>query len=308
MKKLLCGSSAAKVLLCIALILTLLLGTATAASDKEMMEAAYQAIYAELGIAKDEMVFHISGKGDAANTWNFFFIEKESKLDTDGLIEVVLDGEGAVLKVIPPRMLHLIEQVQKSHARDFYGIESLYQLKQLWLPYSEDIRAALEEEIEFRKIAYSEAGMVYQGYLSHADAVAYAVLQDLRLPGDEVVSKEAAPEAAINAIAAQPGWSKEHISMLPLYIEAYYYSDELSKLTYVFVFSRQSSAFGEYAGKSYEYFEKHYENPLFAMFGGSSASTPLYVGIRIDAATGEAIGEPDVMFPPIERHALQMIR
>lgn len=62
------------------------------------------------------------------------------------------------------------------------------------------------------------------------------------------------------------------------------------------LYKQRSSDDAQFAGRSYEYYERVYDQVLEKMFGGS-INTPLKVVVILYAMTGEVLGEPAMDFP-----------
>ena len=78
--------------------------------------------------------------------------------------------------------------------------------------------------------------------------------------------------------------------MLPCNISICYQSKEVGKPAYIFFFRQVNSGAKTYADVNWETYEKMYIQPLSHLFGENQA--PQYVSVRLDAYTGELLGEP----------------
>ncbi len=189
------------------------------------------------------------------------------------------------------------ERLRKAFSLETYSIETLYQLKMEWLPYMDEINVIVNALKAKGKLPQ------YTPIMSHVNT-----LEKTLMPTSEDITADEALQIARDSILLLEGWSEEQLDMFVEYLQIYYHSEELDRDIYQFAFTQKSCFSKEYYDYTYEYFEKDYCTPLYALFGGDNASTPYYVSIRIDAKTGEVAETPWVQYPPVELNVFDLIR
>ena len=283
--------------LLVAALLCFISFSATAAlaapTEKEMKQKAYQVLQEQLGLGKKDVTYYDGGvyhDGDIS-IWSFTLLLKEYPADEDGVIVIDFSIDGMLKNVQSSQKISLSEQfVNDIIASIPFTIDELYALKQKWEPKLAEIEkldtdpySSMPNDIRVFRLAFS-------------------------LPTEDDYPLEDAREKAKQAVLQLPGWTEEKLAMYRMYLEAFYYSEEVGKQIYQFVYAREDNINGKYADASDEIFMEAYENPLFALFGGDNGTTPWYVSVQIDGHTGELVEEPLIAFPPVHVHELFTLR
>jgi hypothetical protein len=285
-----------KLITCLLLLALALPIDALAATEEEKAwPIAVAAIENELGMSMDELVLYDSGvwnEGYSDRAWSFSFHLKEPKETHTNLVQVGIKADGSVSFVNGPEEFALwqllgnrFRKLLAESPAETCTVEMMAALKTEWEPRLPEWIAELNET--------QEAGH----HLAWSEYIALALNQDICLPGDDVIPLDAARKLAEEYIVAMPDWTQAHLDMLARYFEIYYISGELGKPVYAFAFSRVKSSSGKYENKDWDYYEKDYLKPLYAMFGGENGYAPRYVVLRVDAKTGALIEAPHVEFP-----------
>ena len=254
-----------------------------ALDEGRAFEIAYAVIEKELALTKEELIFCQGQLYEGS--WLLSFRQKERDLTSNGLVFIELNSDGTLAELEGPSQLTLPEQLLMDFNKHSpFTIESMYQLKEKWRPHMEALGKLLTHpQREVRSKSNPR--------------ICYEVLsQEIGLPGERDIERQEAFAIATKAIATLPGWSKGKLDMFELYFEIYYHSAQLDKPVYQYAFSQIYPFEGKYENSDLITYQEEYEKPLFAMFGGDSFSTPLYIVIRIDAQTGEICEEPNVGF------------
>lgn len=126
------------------------------------------------------------------------------------------------------------------------------------------------------------------------DIIKNLMEQDIRMPEDGAISAGQAWEKAEAAVLALPGFTKERLAMFGRLAEVYYHSKELGKPVYHMFYSQKRHYWPKFDGKPFEFYEKNYLLPLYALYGGDDTAAPHYVAVRLDAKTGELTEAPAV--------------
>lgn len=190
----------------------------------------------------------------------------------------------------PPEAEDLFQgMIQEYHQAAPFTTPKLMELQKAWAPKMEKLKP----------FKWSTRGMM--------GVFANLMAQELRLPAEGDLPMDKALERAREAVLVQPGWTREKLDMYELYAQVSYQSKELGKPVYQFFFNRHNVSDPRYDDPkdSWAKYERDYLNPLYALFGGDNASTPLYVSVRVDAVTGEPTDDPQIVLPSLEGPPLE---
>ncbi len=193
-------------------------------------------------------------------------------------------------KAPPPEAEDLFQgMIQEYHQAAPFTTPKLMELQKAWAPKMEKLKP----------FKWSTRGMM--------GVFANLMAQELRLPAEGDLPMDKALERAREAVLVQPGWTREKLDMYELYAQVSYQSKELGKPVYQFFFNRHNVSDPRYDDPkdSWAKYERDYLNPLYALFGGDNASTPLYVSVRVDAVTGEPTDDPQIVLPSLEGPPLE---
>ncbi len=130
-------------------------------------------------------------------------------------------------------------------------------------------------------------------------ACARALQLDIHPPASGALSLEEAEAKARAAIEVTAPWSKEKLAMYPPFLAAHYVSAELGRPVWHFVFEQEDiSNSARFVDKDWDYYDSVYLKPLGKLFG-KNADTPLYVSLRLDATSGQVLGEVATFYPAL---------
>lgn len=290
MKKTILRFTTLLLLICI----TQLSQTAFAAPKlKDLKKEAYDIVQKNLGYQKQDVIYIEGYKfdiDDNAQVWRLIFEPKAYPQDEDGMIVVDFSLDGVFLSVEDSEKLSLLFLYQEDYSQSYpYTMGKMLELQQKWQSHLEEIEKTFQAEGR-----------------NNFDVHRYRLTVPLFLPSADDYDFENARENAKNAILSLPGWTEEKFSMYPMYMEVLYYSNELNRKVYQFIYTRIRPDHDE--SRTLERYIEEYEKPLFAMFGGSNSTTPSILSVQLDSKTGDLIGEPFIDYPPIDRYPLDMLR
>ena len=128
---------------------------------------------------------------------------------------------------------------------------------------------------------------------------------DIVLPDEQCIPYEEAKQKSIDVIEAMDGWKPEMTEHIDVMVELIYIPDGMDHPVWQFIYALASDVFYSKAVLS----EEEYTNEMSAknkqmmeeekaVFGGSQ-NLPIHISIRIDAYTGEQVGETFLETPPV---------
>lgn len=274
-------------------LLALVTGAARAVGQSEAQAAAYAAIEAEWGYRAEELTAANAGYDPENDLYAITFLLKAyDPVLTDGFITITVDAKtGAVRDKRGPHAYELDQQIiadleknVSGYKKERYSPEDLAVWWERWQPYQTQMRHYLDEWPQSPE--YGKARSILK-----------LALQNIRLPEENDIFYEQALQAGRDSILKELGWTAEGLDMLDLHIAILYESEELQKPVYQFIFRRVYQSSEKYRDTPDGYYEKHYQEPLYQLFGGDNRTTPLYASTRIDAATGKPAEAPVAVFP-----------
>lgn len=260
--------------LAFALCLLLSFSQAQAAmKENEAREKAYAVLKERHELFPDDLDYNQSHYDKHTGDWTFSFTRKVHPETDDGLAVVVLKRNGTLKEMRGPNEISLGQLINYAyHLLEYEEVtmESFYLFRQEWI-------SRLDELMPWKEKFYT------------ADYI-YALEQEILLPKPDMLEWEAALELAKQSVLSMPGWTQEKLDMLPCDISICYQSKEVGKPTYIFFLRQVNSGAKTYADVKWETYEEMYIQPLSHLFGENQA--PQYVSVRLDAYTGELLGEP----------------
>lgn len=212
--------------------------------------------------------------------------------DNDGLVIVELDGEGGLAEILGPRPLDDREQLTsavQAISPLHYTVDAMRRLQArfgLKLPgIRREIREAWGEDFE-RRAPYD---WMYQ--LARALSFGFAD------PGEGALTAAQAEEKARAYAAEAAGWSEEGLQMMRMRATLHYHSPYYGKPVWLIVLGQHRISDPEYENGGWERFHRLYLSPLYRLFGGDNNSTPAYISLTLDGATGALLEDPFFPYP-----------
>ena len=171
-----------------------------------------------------------------------------------------------------------------------FSYQDIYELKQQWEPKLDSIP---EKDMEF-----------FDSIQSFNPILDFLRL-DIVLPDEQCIPYEEAKQKSIDVIEAMDGWKPEMTEHIDVMVELIYIPDGMDHPVWQFIYALASDVFYSKAVLS----EEEYTNEMSAknkqmmeeekaVFGGSQ-NLPIHISIRIDAYTGEQVGETFLETPPV---------
>ena len=284
------------ILIAAALLCLLPVFTGLALSEQEARAVALQAIVSQYGMAEKDLVYEQTGRYEDSPDVLVVLYHRGHDPHNDGSYQVRLGPDGSVKEIIPPREMHSGEQLRQDFKTPPYFTGRMMELQAKW------------QELLPRFLSGELGGDAPESPVDlRAAALARALSQEIRLPGAEALTEEAARTLAEQAILKSPPWTPAQLAEYPLYLSVHYRSAELGQPVWQFIFSRKSPASPEFTQKPESWYEKNYLEPLVKSFGGNP-NTPLFVSVRLDATTGALVEEIHTHYPPQRALPLAMMR
>jgi len=259
--------------------LTVLPITVFAGSNQnEIQEAFYGYCETELGYTRDEvMPYNIAQSDDG--TWIISLLVKNPDPATNGLILGHLDKDGDIISIQGPTAASLKQQFGDAFAAASWHYQDMYRFKQEW---ESRLNSMTEEEIkEF-------VDMEYESYI--IDFLHHTVV----LPDETCISYEEARQKSIEAIEAMDGWTKEMSDYIDITMEIVHIPVGRSQPVYQFIYTYISDVYYAKAIESGEPYTDKISREYHRLsdeedkvFG---SNLPRMISVRIDAKTGELIG------------------
>ncbi len=248
-------------------------------SKTKAQELAFQYCEDKLGYSKDNIkVRQYAGDKDG---WAFSFTIKDADPTSNGLIVVHMDGNGNLTEIIGPQPLSLYQQVCNDWNRKKRDYKTAYQFQQMW----KSTLATLTDEEQAKFDRHARVTPIL-AFVNH----------DAGLPTEHDISYEEAVQKSKEAILALPGWTQEMIALIKIKAELYHVPVQYDRPVYQFVYSSINHVEYEEAVindtvDSFDYDAKR--NQVTQVFG---EAYPRNLNIRIDAQTGEVVGDIYVQY------------
>lgn len=258
-----------------------------AISETEARAAAYQYCEEQFAYPKNSQeIYEIFYRDEGG--WSFGI----RVLEEDGTVMEYVRGEmdqnGKLLSLNKRGDITLTEQLQEDLRRCARSYEGMYAIKQKW-------ERRLGQGIEVKEASKGQRDEPDRRQNAPLTAL---IRHDIRLPSSADISYEEAKKKSEEAILALPGWTREMLDYLRISLEVYHVPVGSDRPVYEFVYG-VASYVGHIEAIVSGANNRANFNRLFdaeaEMFG---KAIPYNVDVRIDARTGERIGEIYVDIPP----------
>lgn len=252
-----------------------------AVNEAEAKMAAYQYCEEQFGYPKNQQEIYdfTSRKGGG---WAFGIKAKEIDGTTTAIIRGEMDKSGKLLNLQARENISLFEQLLEDLRRGERSYENMYEFKQKW-----ELRFGQLSEEQLSEID-SHRNFPFRAFVIH----------DIRLPSTTDIPYEQAKEKAKQAILALPGWTQEMVDLIRIKLEVYHVPIHSDRPVYQFIFDEASDVIrveAFFTGDTYTYNGEKLEKEERRVFGNVRLSS---VSVRIDAQTGEHIGDIVVRLAP----------
>ncbi len=240
-------------------------------SETKARELAIQYCKDELDYTRDSLC--LNQYDSNKDGWFFSFLVKDADPTTNGLIIVQMDGKGNLTDITGPQPISLYQQFQNAWRAAMQDYRAVYQFQQEWRPRMTSLSP--EDKADFNRMPDQ---FPYLAFMEH----------DVLLPTDQDISYEEALAKSKEAILASPGWTAEKMALMRVKAAIYHIPKNADRPVYQFVY--RPARFVEPLDE-FDDWEKR-ENEVFG-----SGLFPINVNVRIDAQTGELVGEVYVETP-----------
>lgn len=259
-----------------------------AISEAEAKELMYQYCEEELGFSKSELEANNFVSKSEGGGWRFSLFVKEPDPATNGFIVGEIAENGNLRMLEPPEAIPLHQQLREAIERAEWDYEAMYFLKQEWLS-------------RIANLSFAEQ-VILEGNDRNFPAVAL-MNHSIGLPEDTDISYEQARKNAEDAILAIPGWTQEMLDVMAIWNELYHTPINSDFPVYQFIYGLGSSvghmrAIQARTAYSFDYDKASREEER--VFGESQ---PYYLSIRINAQTGDVVGNIHIEIPPVSHEA-----
>ena len=261
-----------------------------AISEYEGKEAAYRYCEEQFGYAKNELEIYAFTPRQSGG-WNFGV----KALEPDGTMKEIIRGEmdenGQLSNLEIRGDIAPLEQLLEDYVRSQRNHEAMYNFKQKWeerlsqLPHEEIVKLDRQSSFPFSQF----------------------VRHDVRLPSDIDIPYEVAKKKSEEAILSMSGWTQDMLDHIRISLEVYHVPDGSDRSVYQFIYRVASAVVqveaiisGVDNNSAYIRLEKAEKN----LFG---QATPWNINVRLDAKTGEQIGDIFIDTPPTKYTDLDFI-
>lgn len=246
----------------------------------------------------DGLVLEYLTFNEETGAWHFEVSWKIRPEDMRSGFSGDVDPEGHFLHVSEPRWEHPAENLNREYKLTPHTHDALYRLREKWLP----LLQSLSEE---------DNAYLADPNNTYLVPVRDLMLQELVLPDETFLSREEAESAAIRAIEAVDGWKKELTAHIGLDLDVTHIPagsgrpvwDLVNDLAGDAEFHRLCRSGAAVSDREFDRLDRQSDQDREA-FGGSA---PLYIFVRIDARTGELIGDVHFEMAPSDRRMEELL-
>jgi hypothetical protein len=250
-------------------------------------EMAYPYCESELGYTRDELtpnqyVHYEDG------SWDFSLHVKDAEPMTNGLVIGSLDSSGKLIEIKGPVPASVAMWLNRQVRKCMFDYREIYQLKQEWEPKMDSI---------------SEQDMAIFNSAQSFNPILDFLRLNMVLPDEKCITYEEAKQKTVDIIEAMDGWTPEMTEHIGIMVELIYIPDGMDHPVWQFIYTLASSAFHqkatlyeiEYTNEMEKQFDRMYDEEDI-VFG---ENLPCIISIRIDAYSGEQVGETYIETPPV---------
>ena len=276
------------------LCLALLTGVCSA-EEAAARETAYWYCEYELGYTRDELTPYNYVQNDD-NSWDFSFSIKNPDPQTNGLVLVSLNEDGSLRSIQGPSPVSAFEWLNWDVRRCLFSYEDIYRLKQEWEPKLDSLP---ESEMELFNLLHDRNPIL--DFLKH----------DIVLPDDRCISYEDARKKSVEIIESMDGWTGEMTKHIDIIAEVVHIPSGMDHPVYQFIYTLASDA----ASARNNFFDEEYTDAFGKMLDRMwkeeeevfQGNYPMVISLRIDAWSGEQVGEIYLETPPVSKYGYTAI-
>ena len=259
------------------------------AETEDIREILYQYCESELGYTRENLTpYNIVQNEDGS--WDFSFYVKNAEPGTNELVIGALDADGNLVEIKGPAPVSTMEWLNEQVSKCMFSYQDIYELKKQWEPKLDSL---------------SEQDLADFESIQSFNPILDFLKLDIVLPDEQCIPYEEAKQKSIDVIEAMDGWKPEMTEHIDVMVELIYIPDGMDHPVWQFIYALASDVFYSKAVLS----EEEYTNEMSAknkqmmeeekaVFGGSQ-NLPIHISIRIDAYTGEQVGETFLETPPV---------
>ena len=257
------------------------------AETNDVWEKFYPYCESELGYTRDDLTPNQYQQYDDGS-WAFSFYVKDAEPMTNGLVIGELNSDGKLIEITGPVPVSTAEWLNQQVRKCMFNYRELYLLKQQWEPKLDSI---------------PEKDMAILNSVQSFNPILDFLRLNIVLPDEKCISYEDAKQKSIEIIETMDGWTKEKTDHIGIVVEMIYIPFGMDHPVWQFIYTATSDVFHEKIvlfGREYTDALAREFNRLFdeedAVFG---KDIPYKISIRIDAYTGEQVGETYIETPPV---------
>ena len=259
------------------------------AETDDIREILYQYCESELGYTWDNLTpYNLVQNEDGS--WDFSFYVKDAEPGTNGLVIGALDSEGKLVEIQGPAPVSTVEWLNDQIRKCMFSYQDLYELKKQWEPKLDSL---------------SEQDLADFESIQSFNPILDFLKLDIVLPDEKCIPYEAAKQKSIEIIEAMNGWKPEMTDYIDIMAELVYIPSGMDHPVYQFIYGTA----GDVLHAKTVLYNKEYTDELSqqirdiweeekTVFGGNE-NRPCVISIRIDAYTGEQVGETYLETPPV---------
>ena len=259
------------------------------AEKEDIREILYQYCESELGYTRENLTpYNIVQNEDGS--WDFSFYVKNAEPGTNELVIGALDADGNLVEIKGPAPVSTMEWLNEQVSKCMFSYQDLYELKKQWEPKLDSL---------------SEQDLADFESIQSFNPILDFLKLDIVLPDEKCIPYEAAKQKSIEIIEAMNGWKPEMTEHIDVMVELVYVPSGMDHPVYQFIYALASDVFFTKAALSGEEYTNEMSKKNRQMseeektiFGGSK-NLPIHISIRIDAYTGEQVGETFLETPPV---------
>ena len=259
----------------------------SSAETNDVWEMFYPYCESELGYSREDLTPNQYQHYDDGG-WAFSFYVKNAEPMTNGLVIGSLDSNGKLIEIKGPVPVSTAMWLNQQVRKCMFDYRELYLLKQQWEPKLDSIP---EEDMALLNSAQS------------FNPILDFLRLDIVLPDERCISYEEARKKTIEIIEAMDGWTEEKTKHIDVVVELIYIPSGMDHPVWQFIYTTASDVFHEKIvlfGRTYTDALAREFDRLFdeedVVFG---KDIPYKISIRIDAYTGEQLGETYLETPPV---------
>lgn len=250
------------------------------AESNSVWEMFYPYCESELGYTRDDLTPNQYQQYDDGG-WAFSFYVKDAEPMTNGLVIGELDADGKLVEIRGPVPESIPMWLNMQIRKCMLDYRELYLLKQEWEPKLDGLLS--EEDMQLLNSAKS------------FNPILDFLRLDIVLPDEKCIPYEEAKQKSVEIIEAIDGWTDEKTEYVDIMVEMIYIPSGMDHPVWQFIYTTASSVYHqrivssniEYTDAMAKEFDRLFDKED-VIFG---KDIPRAISVRIDAYTGEQVGE-----------------